>query len=304
MNLSDFIHPEDSRALQTLQAIPVFPKLLKFLLENGLEDIMWCDNVATNIRLSDTQMPEVYHHLTKLCDVFNIPVPELYLTLDPSANAWTSGNKRIYIVVTLGLIKKFKDEELDVILAHECGHIICNHVLYNMVAQTLLAGTEQVVSQTLAQIPGGASLGSIAMHPIRQALLAWERASELSADRVATMYSSSMTVAKVMAKLDGVPKYIVDNMDLISYSNQGREFQTMKDSGVWKKALRYLANNELDHPYAPVRAFEAMEWENSEKGKIVCKHIKAITSGNICPNCKAPIEDDWTFCKNCGTKLK
>lgn len=91
--------------------------------------------------------------------------------MNPVPNAWTSGDTRIYITVTYSLVEMMSDEELDAIIAHECGHILCRHVLYHTLAQWISSG--------LANL---GLFGTLAT-PVQFALCYWSRKSELSADR-------------------------------------------------------------------------------------------------------------------------
>ena len=298
MNVQDFIHPDDAAALKALQNIPALPTLMKKVFEYGYDEISWSNNVTSNIRLSQTQMPEVYKHLPPICHQLGIPVPELYLSMSPVANAWTSGHKRVYIVITLGLVKRFKDEELDAVLAHECGHILCQHVLYSMLANSVFELGDTLMDSILGQI------GNAAMEPIKQGLFSWSRASELSADRVACMVTSATTLTRVLAKLERIPQYILDKMDLNAWAQQGADYEQLKNGGTWSKIVRYMSNIDLDHPYSPVRAFEAMQWEGSESCARLKNDLKLLVGREICSRCGAPVNEEWSFCQICGNKLK
>lgn len=297
MNTQDFIHPDDAAALKALQSIPALPTLMKKVFEYGYDEISWSNNVTSNIRLSQTQMPEVYKHLPPICHQLGIPVPELYLNMSPVANAWTSGHKRVYIVITLGLVKRFKDEELDAVLAHECGHILCQHVLYSMLANSVFELGDTLMDSFLGQI------GNAAMKPIKQGLFSWSRASELSADRVACMITSAATLTRVLAKLERIPQYILNTMDFNAWAQQGADYEQLKNGGTWSKIVRYMSNIDLDHPYSPVRAYEAMQWENSEQCVRLKSNLKLLIGGKTCSCCGAPISEDWSFCRKCGNKL-
>ena len=137
MNIEELIHPADAKALKALKNVPGLPKLMEKIFEYGYDELAWSDNVTTNLRLSETQMPEIYNRLPPICERLGIPVPELYLQMSPIPNAWTSGHKKVYIVLTLGLIRRVKGDELDAVLAHECGHILCQHVLYQTLANAI-----------------------------------------------------------------------------------------------------------------------------------------------------------------------
>ncbi len=297
MNASDFIHPDDAAALQALKNIPVFPAVMEKVFQFGLDEIQWSENVTTNLRLSDSQLPEIYKHLPPICQKLGIQIPELYLQMSPIPNAWTSGNNRVYIVVTLGLIKRFKDEELIAVLAHECGHILCQHVLYSMLADSLYNLGDFFVESIVGQI------GSVAMKPLKQALMTWSRASELTADRVACLITSASTMTKVLARLEGIPKTILNDMNYEALTTQGADYENLKNGNSWKKIIRYMSNSGLDHPYGPVRAFEVNQWEKSWKCQQLKNQIKLIEGGKRCSQCGNLIDEAWGFCKNCGNKL-
>ena len=140
MKPSDFIHPEDSAALRQLESIPGFPALVKKFYAMGFEKLQYGMNMASNIRISDTQLPEIYKHMPPICQKLGIEEPEFYLEMNPMPNAYTFGDTKIFITVTSGLVEMMNDEELDAVIAHECGHILCRHVLYHSVANYILDG--------------------------------------------------------------------------------------------------------------------------------------------------------------------
>ena len=165
---SEFIHPEDEAALRQLESIPGFPALVKKIMALGFEQLQYGLNMATAIRLSPTQLPKLYNHLPPICKRLGIAEPEFYLQMDPVPNAWTFGDTKIYITITSGLVELLNDEELDAVIAHECGHILCRHVLYHSIANYLLLGADSL-----------GILGSLAT-PVRFAIYYWQRKSELS----------------------------------------------------------------------------------------------------------------------------
>ena len=68
-----------------------------------------------------------------------------------------------------------KGNALDAVLAHECGHILCQH---QTLANAIFSFGESFSDSLVGMV------GNVAIKPIRQALIAWSRASELSADSV------------------------------------------------------------------------------------------------------------------------
>lgn len=258
MKLEELIHPEDASTLKTLKSIPALPKIMEKVFQYGYDEISWSENVTTNLRLSESQMPEIYNHLPPICERLGIPVPELYLQMSPIANAWTSGQKKTYIVLTLGLIRRVKGEELDAVLAHECGHILCQHVLYQTLANAVFSFGDAIADSIVGLV------GNVAMKPLKHALIAWSRASELSADRVACMFTSAETLARALARINMIPKPIVDTMDIQAWAEQGKDYEALKSGTAWNKIVHWMANSDVDHPYAPVRAHEAIMWEKTD----------------------------------------
>ena len=257
MNIEELIHPEDAKALKALKSIPTLPTVMEKIFQYGYDEMSWSENVTTNLRLSETQMPEIYNRLPPICERLGIGVPELYVQMSPLPNAWTSGHKKVYIVLTLGLIRRSKGEEIDAILAHECGHILCQHVLYQTLANAIFSIGDVMADSLIGTI------GNAAMKPIRQALLVWSRASELSADRVACIFTPALTLSKVLARLEMMPKNIVENMDFDAWAQQGKDYEDLKNGTAWNKIIHWISDSDATHPYAPVRVYEAMKWEKT-----------------------------------------
>lgn len=290
MKPSDFIHPEDAAALRQMENIPGFATLVKKILAIGIENLQYGVNMASSIRLSEKQLPQLYRHLPPICQKLGIKEPEFYLQMNPMPNAWTSGDTRIYITMTSGLVEMMSDEELDAIIAHECGHILCRHVLYHTVAGWLTEGLTGV-------------LGDLTL-PIRYAILYWSRKSELSADRAASIITSPEVVASTMARLSGGPKSITSQIDMQEWARQADEYEKIQNDGLWNKALQLSVIAGLDHPFSAVRVREILKWGESEQYRQIKNSGSLFNpSAHVCPNCGSAVEDDWKFCRNCGQKL-
>ena len=292
MKPSDFIHPGDAAALRQMESIPGFATLVKKILSIGIENLQYGVNMASSIRLSEKQLPQIYRHLPPICQHMGIPEPEFYLQMDPVPNAWTSGDSRIYITVTSSLVEMMNDEELDAIIAHECGHILCRHVLYHTVAHWISSG--------LANL---GILGKLAT-PVQYALCYWSRKSELSADRAASIITSPEMVASTMARLSGGPKSLTSQIDMKEWASQADEYDKIQNNGLWNKTLQLAVTAGLDHPFSAVRVREILKWGESEHYQMIKSGgVMDNPSGHTCPRCGSIVEDDWRFCRNCGAPL-
>lgn len=289
---SDFIHSEDAAALRQLESIPGFPALVKKILSLGFEELQYGLNMATAIRLSPTQLPNLYNHLPPICKKLGIQEPELYLQMNPTPNAFTFGDTRIFITITSGLVEMMEGEELDAVIAHECGHIVCHHVLYHSIAQIIFSGAASL-----------GILGHLEM-PIQLALLYWSRKSELSCDRCGSVITSPEVITRVMARLSGGPRSITQEINFEEWARQADKYDEIKNENLWNKSLQIYAIAKEDHPFAAVRVREILKWGGqSPQYQNLMENIKWEAYSRKCPNCGLLVHDDWTYCKYCGTKL-
>lgn len=255
----DFIHPEDEAALRAMKSLPGFDLLLKKFMQVGYETFLHGVNMASKIRLSETQLPEVYHRVTKICDKLEIPYPEVYLEMSPYPNAYTFGDTDIFMVLTSGLFEYLDTDEIDSVIAHECGHILCHHVLYHTMAEFLRTGLTGI-------------LGSLA-EPLKLAIYYWERKSELSADRAATMVCGVDTMVRMQLRLAGGPKNLTRDVNIREWAEQAEHYEEIRNGNMWNRLLQTGAVMTLDHPFAAVRVREALKWSESEDFRIARRNI-------------------------------
>ena len=118
LNHDLFIHESDRTALNALKAIPGFTQLLRGFMKIWNERQFKLLNLSTYVRADETQMAKYHDMLVPICKRLDIPVPELYVALNPYPNAYTSGDNEPFIVMTSGLINTVPEELLPTVLAH------------------------------------------------------------------------------------------------------------------------------------------------------------------------------------------
>ena len=289
---NDFIHPEDKVAREHLEAIPGFAAAVKMFLNAYDEQRVYGLNMAEKIRLGPRQLPEIYRLLPPVCGRLGIEEPEFYLEMSPFPNAYTFGDTRIAITVTSGLLEYLEEDEATAVVAHECGHILCRHVLYTSMA-TLLVNL------------GASLLNPVAMlaQPIRWGLLYWMRRSEFSADRAAAVVmGKAEPVVRTMIRLAGGPKSITDKINLELYMEQAKEYDRLLAS-TRDKMLQATAIMYSNHPFAAVRSREVSGWCGGEQFQLLMTAVSiASPEPDRCPRCGHAAEKHWKFCARCGTE--
>lgn len=260
VNASLYMHEQDRAALTALKSIPAFTPLLRAYMKAWNEKLFRIQNMATNLRLSEKQLPQYYSPLPPICEKLGIEVPELYLQLNVEPNAYTSGDTKPFIVITSGLLETLPEELLPTVLAHECGHIACHHVLYTTMGQMILKGM-------LNGAAGMFGLGDLLSLPVAAAFAHWMRCSEFSADRAAALCDGTADkMVEVCMRFAGYDKDIGGGQGNVeAFLEQAQEYRAMTADDKWNKALELYTYWSTSHPLNAVRASECREWQHSEQ---------------------------------------
>lgn len=254
VNASLFMHESDKAALKALKTIPGFTPALKAFMSIWNERQFRIQNMSSKLRLNEKQMSKYYNMLPPICEKLGIDVPELYLELDVNPNAYTSGDTNPFIVMTSGLLETLPDELIPTVLAHECGHIACHHVLYSTMGRMILNGMIMATE-----------LSSLVTTPLKMAFAYWMRCSEFSADRVAALCDGNPDkMVEVCMRLSGYDKDILADASAEEFMSQALEYKEMLADSKWDKTLEFLCYSMTDHPLMAVRAYDCNEWGHSE----------------------------------------
>ncbi len=249
-----YIHDMDRKAFAALNAFPKFLKLVEAYHANFDEKAARIHYLSSAIRLSDNQMPEIYTLLPPVCEKLGIDVPELYYIRRRDLNAATIGTTNPCIYVTSGLVKNLTPDLISSVLAHECGHIACKHYLYHSIAETVINKLNDSPLGYINAVRFFITPGLV------NALLFWDRCSELSADRAAAL-------------CDGKPEKTVDALLRVhGYSDINREefikqavdLHDFVNETKGNKAIEQLIVCNDTHPRLATRVYECCEWAKTD----------------------------------------
>jgi len=244
-------HPADRGALVALRKLKGFDSVLKAV--NGLfnERAARLVYLGSAIRVDERQFARLHHLLADVARTLDAPtLPEMYVVSNPAPGAVTIGMNEPFIVLNSGLVDLFDEDELRFAIAHELGHAISGHAVYQTLLQRLLQ-----LSSVLSSVP----IGSLGFRAIVAALYEWSRKAELSADRAGLLATQDPATAfRCHMKLASGGH--LDDLDATSFLSQGSEYDS---SDLRDSVLKLLLVENRSHPFAVVRATELHRWVDS-----------------------------------------
>ena len=261
LHKNDYVHPLDKKALAALKAIPGVDSILKKLLAWTGESAIRVSFMASAIKVTPTQCPDLYVKLQIACSTLGVDMPDMFVQQNPMVNAFTGGVEKPIIVLHSALIERLNDEETLAVIAHEVGHMHAEHVLYLTAARLM----EVLANISVARLlPGSEIIKLIVSLGISSALLSWARRAELSCDRAALLVvQDPHVIGRTMMKLAGGT--FASKIDYDLFLEQGREFKKNYDEKALDRFWADTMNAGLSHPFPIWRVAEILEWSESDE---------------------------------------
>ncbi len=250
-----FRHPRDRDATAALKQLPGLDILVRTILGSVAEQAFYLENIGSSLHLSEQQLPEIYHLHLEACRCLDLEPPALYLKQHPVPNAYTFAmrGKQPFVVLHTALVELLTPVELQAVLAHELGHLKCEHGVYLTIANLLLLATSQLSPWGLLLAQG-----------LQTQLLQWLRCAELSCDRAALLVTQdARVVASVLMKLCGGSPQWSDRLNLDAFIAQARQYDAAND--VWQQVFKELQASQLTHPLPVLRAREILDWADTQQ---------------------------------------
>lgn len=250
---TDYEHPFDKKALNTLEKTPGLSTLGKFISKHMVERLYTVENTGNALKVTNSNYPKIYEYLEYASQILDLGfIPDLYIQWGYNINACTVGAEHPIIILNSGLIDLCDDDEILFVVGHECGHIKSNHMLYHMMAG--------VINYVINVIPGG----NLVAAPVQYALYYWDRMSEFTADRAGFLTCQNRdAVVRAFMKMSGLPIKEYNNMNYQTFIQQAESFQSL-DYDAINKIAKFISISNATHPFSVMRASELLKWINSE----------------------------------------
>lgn len=263
-----FRHPLDRQAEQSLRSLPGFDLLAKTFIEYLYERPQQIFLLGNNIQAGPRQYSTLYgifRECVRDLDIY--PEPTLYVNQNPLVNSYALGQEHPYIVVDTGLLDLLSEVELRVVIAHELGHIKCEHTILIQMAIWAMGAASLLGELTLG-------LGNLISTGLIYAFYEWRRKAELSADRAAMLVTDDLNPIMVtMMKLAGGSSKYAHECSLDEFIRQADNYRELDREDI-NKLYKFLIYNGgsgtfLSHPFPVERLHYLREWATSEDYRLI-----------------------------------
>ena len=106
---------------------------------------------AHGVEVSPQEAPELHRIVDELCAEAKMPKPRVYITQDPSPNAFATGRnpKHAAVCCTTGILNLVTARELRGVLGHELSHVRNRDILTASMAATIAMGISFLANMAL-----------------------------------------------------------------------------------------------------------------------------------------------------------
>jgi Zn-dependent protease with chaperone function len=257
LNADLFRHPLDLEATTSLKRLPGLDLLVRNLLGGVTEEFLYLNNIAASVLVGEQQLPDIHKLLVEACQILDLEVPQLYLKQNPQPNAYTMAirGKNPFIVIHTSLVDLLTPAELQAVIAHELGHLKCEHGVYLTLANIIVLATGGL-------LPG---IGTAIAQNLQSQMLRWVRCAEFSCDRAALLVSQDpKTVISVLMKLSGGSPTLAPLLNVDAFLAQARAYENIGNTDLGKM-LKSSQTEQLTHPVPVLRAKEIDLWSQTDR---------------------------------------
>ncbi|MBL1176405.1 M48 family metallopeptidase [Pantanalinema sp. GBBB05] len=249
-----FRHPLDLEATANLKQLPGLDVVIRNLLGPLAEQFFYLENIASSVLVGEQQLPQLHQLLLEACKLLDLEPPQLYVRQHPVPNAYTFAmrGKQPFIVVHTSLIDLLTPEEIQAVIAHELGHLKCDHGVYLTLANILVLAA--------GQLP----FGEVLAQSLQAQLMEWVRCAEFSCDRAALLASQNpRVVSSLLMKLAGGSPTLASQLNLDAFLAQARAYDEISKDQIGE-ILKQAMTAQLTHPVPVLRAREIDRWASSQ----------------------------------------
>lgn len=255
LKADQFRHPLDLEATKALKQLPGIDVMVRQLLGPIGEQFFLLENLAASVLVGEEQLPHLHQLLLDACQTLDLEPPQLYVRQHPVPNAYTFAmrGRQPFVVLHTSLIDLLTEEEVQAVIAHELGHLKCEHGVYLTLANLIVLAAGQL-----------SPWGSLLVQGLQAQILEWLRCAEFTCDRAALLATQDpKVVVSVLMKLAGGSPSLAPKLNVDAFLAQARAYDDISSSQLGE-LLKQAQTAQLTHPVPVLRAREIDRWSSSQ----------------------------------------
>ncbi len=256
LKADEFRHPLDLQATRSLKQIPGLDVAIRSIIGSVAEQFFFLNNIASSVQVSEKQLPHLHKLLIEACEVLDLEPPQLYVQQNPAPNAYTLAmrGRQPFMVMHTSLIDMLTPEEIQAVIAHELGHLKCEHGVYLTLANILALAANFLPVW-----------GTVIAQNIQEQMQEWVRCAEFSCDRAALLATQDpKVVMSVLMKLAGGSPKLAPQLNLDAFIEQARAYDAVGETQLGEM-LKTAQTAQLTHPVPVIRAEKIDRWASSNQ---------------------------------------
>ncbi|MDF0554857.1 M48 family metallopeptidase [Kamptonema sp. UHCC 0994] len=274
LKADQFRHPLDLEATNALKQLPGLDLIVRQLLGPVGEQFFLLENLASGVLVGENQLPHLHQLLLDACKTLDLEPPQLYVRQNPVPNAYTFAmrGRQPFVVLHTSLIDLLTLEEVQAVIAHELGHLKCEHGVYLTLANLIVLAAGQV-----------SPIGALIVQGLQAQILEWLRCAEFTCDRAALLATQDpKVVVSLLMKLAGGSPSLAPSLNVDAFLAQARAYDDISNTQLGD-LLKQAQTANLTHPVPVLRAREIDRWGSTENYQSLVQNRSSVYNKKVNP---------------------
>lgn len=272
LKADQFRHPLDLEATNALKQLPGLDLMVRQLLGPIGEQFFLLENLASGVLVGEQQLPDLHQLLLDACKTLDLEPPQLYVRQNPMPNAYTFAmrGRQPFVVLHTSLIDLLTPEEVQAVIAHELGHLKCEHGVYLTLANLIVLAAGQI-----------SPLGAVLVQGLQAQILEWLRCAEFTCDRAALLATQNpKVVMSLLMKLAGGSPALAPKLNVDAFLAQARAYDDISNTQLGD-LLKQAQTANLTHPVPVLRAREIDRWASSQDYQFLVQNRSSVYNEKV-----------------------
>lgn len=243
LNVAEFQHPVDRKAVNAVLAVPGFEEMLKYVSDHSIERVYSFFNSSSMLKISNEMSPKIHQMLEEAAQMYGTDViPDLYLQRNYEYFIDLDGMAKPYVVLSSAWLEAVDDQMLWAVLTAQIAGIQAKHGMIEFIGN--------ILDFTKGMLPFGVDAA------LDVAIKEWKRSRVYTTDRAILLATENFELAAKCILFGDASNAVLEGIGLDkpdnTYYQQAQEFihrsgaegmiqkvQTLFSSNQWI-ASRYI----------------------------------------------------------------